>query len=154
MSSKQKTRLAAEAKRVKVGRPVKPARKGRKYQIGVIVTGDVKATVAKRAKQSGRTISREVEIMIERLLQYERAHGTPAGAVRDLLWRYGYRRLGISNPRTGVRGFAWAEPGVIEESGFVPMEEGELEAMQEQARILEEAQRKKPPSPEQEEQPK
>jgi hypothetical protein len=126
MSSKQETRPAAEAKRgVKVGRPVKPARKGRRYQIGVIVTGDVKAIIAKHAKESGRTISREVEIMIERLLQYESVLRTPADAVPPLLRRHGYPRIAVSNPRTGVRGFAWFEPGVIEESGFVPMEEGE-----------------------------
>jgi hypothetical protein len=59
----------------RLGRPIKEARKGKRYQIGVIVTGDIKAIIAKRAKESGRTISRELEMMIERLLQYEQIVG-------------------------------------------------------------------------------
>jgi hypothetical protein len=113
MRSKQKARPAPAKRGGKTGRPIKPARKGQKYQIGVIVTGEVKTTIAKLAKESGRTISREVEIMIERLLQYEKVLGTDAGAVQHLLWRHGHVRLGVSNPATGQRGFAWFEPGVI-----------------------------------------
>jgi hypothetical protein len=59
-------------KKPRSGRPWKASREGRRYQIGVIVTGATKADITEAAKKSGRTISREVEHMIERCRQYER----------------------------------------------------------------------------------
>jgi hypothetical protein len=56
----------------RTGRPMKKAREGRRYQIGVIVTGATKKIITDAAKASGRTISREVEILIEKALQYDR----------------------------------------------------------------------------------
>jgi hypothetical protein len=79
---------------------------------------------------------------------------TVAGAIEQLLLRHGYHPLGISNPRTGKRGKAWAEPGLIETSDFVPWEPGELEARQAEAKALEDAQRdqkEKSPAPKEEE---
>jgi hypothetical protein len=59
------------AKTPPIGRPSKAARKGRRYQIGVIVTGETKAVIAQSAKDSGRTISRQVEHLVERCLHYD-----------------------------------------------------------------------------------
>src|SRR5262245_7758606 len=62
----------SEPEKPRTGRPWKASRKGRRYQIGVIVTGETKAIITKAATESGRTISREVEHMIERCIQYDR----------------------------------------------------------------------------------
>jgi hypothetical protein len=123
------------------GRPFKAPKAGKRAPLSLLVRAEIKKLVDERAKASGRTQSQEAEMLIERCLQYESVLGTNAGAVQHLLRRHGYTRLGISNPRTGQRGFAWAEPGVMEEEVFQPWEEGELEAMQGRAK----------PSPEREE---
>jgi hypothetical protein len=107
------------------GRPFKAPKAGKRAPLSLLVRAEIKQLVDERAKASGRTQSQEAEMLIERCLQFESVLGTEAGAVQQLLWRYGYTRLGISNPRTGERGFAWAEPGVIEESGFVPADQVE-----------------------------
>lgn len=137
MSTKQKL-STAPAKRT--GRPIKEARKGRRYQIGVIVTGETKSLIAARAKESGRTISREVEIMVERLLQYEgtlkRLYGTieemERGRVEATLVRLGYTPICPTNTKDGEppakeRGgywMVWAEPGYpgIQRNVFAEME--------------------------------
>ncbi|HEY2534308.1 MAG TPA: hypothetical protein VGJ20_41395 [Xanthobacteraceae bacterium] len=92
--------MGTAAKR-RTGRPIKESQKGRRYQIGVIVTGATKAIITKAAKESGRTISREVEILIEKALQYDRmfedmrmtaeeiAHQSEEAALR----RRGYERV-------------------------------------------------------------
>jgi hypothetical protein len=105
----------------RTGRPIKAARKGRRYQIGVIVTGDVKAIVAKRAKESGRTISREVEIMIERLLQYERAFDqmkTTIDKMRQSAIDNEFRRQGYLSVAT-AQGNIWFPPDLPPEKFFV-----------------------------------
>jgi hypothetical protein len=61
-----------EPEKPRAGRPIKKSRKGRRYQIAAIVDGRTKSIIAQSAKLSGRTIGRECEIMIERLLQYDR----------------------------------------------------------------------------------
>jgi len=119
------------------GRPIKEAKKGRRYQIGVIVTGEIKTLITKRAKDSGRTISREVEIMIEHLVRQERAMGDlridledierGANAVVDAaLWRRGYtpQRHIFKDGRVFK---VWAEPGFpgVQRSGFGRWKEGE-----------------------------
>jgi hypothetical protein len=105
----------------RIGRPIKEARKGRRYQIGVIVTGDVKAIVARRAKKSGRTISREVEMMIERLLQYEQAFDQMKTSIEELR-RNGvdseFRRQGYMSVAT-AHGNIWFPPGLPPEKFFV-----------------------------------
>ena len=110
--------MEAAVKR-RIGRPLK-APTGKRAALATIVRSDIKRAIAKAARQSGRTQSQEVEHWLERLLQYESVLETNGGAVSQLLWRHGFTRLGISNPRTGQRGFCWAEPGLIENSGFVP----------------------------------
>jgi len=110
---------------------MRAARKGERYQIGVIVTGATKATIAKAAKESGRTISREVEHMIERCLQYDRMFKATGKMLKDIdhgdmesveaaLWRRGF-----TPHRHIIEGKAWklwTEPGFpgIERSGFIP----------------------------------
>jgi hypothetical protein len=53
------------------GRPIKNVPKGERTQIGVIIGGDTKARLLKAMKKSGRTISREVEHLIEKALAYD-----------------------------------------------------------------------------------
>ena len=55
----------------KRGRPVKKVPKGERTQIGVIVGGKTKARLLKAMKESGRTISREVEHLIEKAHAYD-----------------------------------------------------------------------------------
>ena len=124
-------KAASEQPAKRTGRPMKTARKGRRYQIGVIVTGETKTTITEAAKESGRTISREVEHMIERCLQYDAMFKATARTLQDIdqgdmpsveaaLWRRGF-----TPHRHVVEGKAWkfwTEPGFpgIERSGFVP----------------------------------
>jgi hypothetical protein len=115
----------------RIGRPMKDP-SGKRDQVTVLLRADIKRALIKAAQEHGRTLSQEGEHWFERLLQYESVLGTPVGAVEQVLMRNGFHPLGISNPRTGKRGKAWAEPGLIEDSGFVPFDEGELEAMRAQ----------------------
>ena len=113
-----------EAKRT--GRPSKPAREGRRYQIGVIVTGKTKKLIDEAARASGRTISREVEHLIERALAYDamlKAMQTTQdemkkGNVEAELVRQGYTL--IRHPHEGKTWKLWAEPNFpdIKRSGF------------------------------------
>jgi hypothetical protein len=119
---------ATESAKRTGGRPIKAARKGRRYRISVDISGPTKALIAARIKNSGRTLAREAEIMIQGFVQYENVLSTEPDKVHQMLRLRGYYRLPISNPRTGQCGFAWAEPGLIEESGFVPYTEEELQA--------------------------
>jgi hypothetical protein len=53
------------------GRRIKKVPKGERTQIGVIVGGKTKALLLKAMQQSGRTISREAEHLIEKALAYD-----------------------------------------------------------------------------------
>jgi hypothetical protein len=55
----------------RLGRPPKKALKGEITQIGVRVTGKTKARLLKAMNESGRTISREVEHLIEKAFIYD-----------------------------------------------------------------------------------
>src|SRR5262249_9321435 len=121
-------KLHAAAVKPRGGRPVKSSRKGAHYQIGVIVTGATKAVIAKAAKTEGRTISRQVEHMVERCLQYDRifaamrktAEEIQQGNLEPALFRDGYtveRRM-----IDGRIWKKWREPGypsVVEPDEFV-----------------------------------
>ena len=133
-------KVSASAKR-RTGRPMKEP-SGKRDQVTILLRADVKRALIKSAQEHGRTLSQEGEHWLERLLQYESVLGTVAGALEQVLLRNGFYPLGISNPRTGKRGRAWAEPGLIEESGFVPFDKGELEAMQTKPPSLEKEQPK------------
>jgi hypothetical protein len=61
-------KLERDAKRS--GRPIKAARRGRRYRISVDISGPTKALITARAKASGRTLAREAEIMIEGFVVY------------------------------------------------------------------------------------
>jgi hypothetical protein len=123
----------------KRGRPVKKVPKGERTQIGVIVGGKTKARLLKAMKESGRTISREVEHLIEKAHAYDdvvatvtRAPGPPhpddlkkirrrnVEAEMDSLG-YPMRRLIID----GKVWKTWAEPGFpgAQTSGFVDPED-------------------------------
>jgi hypothetical protein len=117
---RQTRRAGAKAKQI--GRPTKDP-SGKRNQVTILLRSDLKRALIKAAQEHGRTLSQEGEHWLERLLQYESVLGAGEDAVRPLLRHRGYIRLGISNPRTGQRGFAWAEPGLMENSGFIPTEE-------------------------------
>src|SRR5215831_5430472 len=53
--------------------PIKPAMRGRKYQIGVLVSGPTKNAIVASARVSGRSLSREAEHLIERCLAFDAA---------------------------------------------------------------------------------
>jgi hypothetical protein len=121
------------------GRPVKAARKGRRYQIGVVVTGETKAVIAKAAKESGRTISREVEILILRCLNYDQALAAMRTNLADMekdgveaaFLKFGYTPIRVPNADNPDRPWKlWAEPGYpgIQASGFEAWQPGELKA--------------------------
>jgi hypothetical protein len=55
----------------RAGRPLGESRKGKRYQIGVRVSGQVKSALARRAKENGRSLSSEIEHMIERVAELD-----------------------------------------------------------------------------------
>jgi hypothetical protein len=134
----------------RMGRPMKAARKGRRYQIGVIVTGETKTLITQAAKASGRTISREVEHLIERVLTYDatlRAMRTTLeemekGSIDAVLVRKGYTPIhplmdpdGLPRAKpSGGFWTVWAEPGYpgIQRSGFEEWTPAERAAMEPQ----------------------
>jgi hypothetical protein len=109
------------------GRPTKAPRKGQRYQIGVIVTGETKAVITKAAKESGRTISREVEILIEKALQYDRLFERTRMTAEEIasqsedaaLMRRGYTPVHTSH------GKVWYPPGWPGLERFVEYKPGE-----------------------------
>jgi hypothetical protein len=114
------------------GRRIKKVPKGERTQIGVIVGGDTKALLLKAMQQSGRTISREAEHLIQKALIYD---GWLAGQKRTLeemergnveaaLHRLGYpmQRIFLDGKWWRV----WGEPGIPvahQPSGFVDLTE-------------------------------
>jgi hypothetical protein len=124
------------------GPPTTPARKGQRYQIGVIVAGSTKKLIMEQATASGRSISREAEHLIERAVAYDRIlkhmrsslEEMEKGGVDAVLFRLGYTP--IRDAATGKK--AWAEPGFpgIQRSGFEAWKPGELEADLERAAII------------------
>ena len=115
----------------RTGRPIKPARKGKRARLSVDVSSTTKALIAKRAKESGRTLAREAEIMIERSATYDefmaRSQQTleemQKGNVEAMLWRLGYTPVRTPNADKPDRPWKlWAEPGYpgTERSEFVP----------------------------------
>jgi hypothetical protein len=52
------------------GRPIKPAT-GKRTQVTTLIRADLKRRLMEDAKQSGRTLSQEIEHWLERLLAYE-----------------------------------------------------------------------------------
>ena len=121
------------------GRRIKKVPKGERTQIGVIVGGDTKARLLKAMKESGRTISREVEHLIEKAHAYDdvvatvkRTPGPPqpddlAEIQREIRRRNveaELHRLGYPMQRRIIDGKAWkvwAEPGFpgAQTSGYV-----------------------------------
>jgi hypothetical protein len=58
------------------GRRIKKVPKDERTQIGVIVGGKTKARLLKAMQESGRTISREAEHLIEKALAYDEVVAT------------------------------------------------------------------------------
>jgi hypothetical protein len=109
----------------RTGRPMKAARKGERYQIGVIVTGATKAIIAREAKTEGRTISRQVEILIERALQYDRTLAAMNKTIEEI--RRGnieneFRHQGHTPVRT-PHGVVWFPPNFPFDAWFKKVEE-------------------------------
>lgn len=117
------------------GRRIKKVPKGERTQIGVIVGGNTKARLLKSMKESGRTISREVEHLIEKAHAYDdvvatatRAPGPPHPGDLEEIQRRNVEadlaRLGYPMQRRIIDGKVWkvwAEPGFpgAQTSGFV-----------------------------------
>jgi hypothetical protein len=117
------------------GRRIKKVAKGERTQIGVIVGGDTKARLLKAMQQSGRTISREAEHMIQKALAYDemvatlkRMPGPPhpddLKEIRRSSLEAELHSLGYPMQRRIINGKAWktwAEPGFpgAQTSGFV-----------------------------------
>jgi hypothetical protein len=132
----QVKKLAAEAmSRVAQagGRPIKANRKGQRARISVDFSSSTRASIAKQAKLSGRTLAREAEVMVEGFLQYQQMMEQMKMTLEEM-----YKtnvesvlyRLGFTPIRAVSFGKAcklWAEPG-FQHSGFVPWDEGELES--------------------------
>lgn len=72
----------SEVKRRGRGRPLQEPMPGKLVQLGILVRADVKALLIERASRSGRTMSREAEMLIERCLVYDSA--ITAGRVEEL----------------------------------------------------------------------
>src|SRR5262245_25738940 len=68
----------------RAGRPLGEAHKGKRYQIGVRVSGQVKSTLARRAKENGRSLSSEIEHMIERVAELDRWLGALHASLAEL----------------------------------------------------------------------
>lgn|SRR5262245_5411148 len=135
MSSGQKlafdeqARVNAEISK-RTGRPIKEARKGRRSRLSVDISSTTKALIAKRAKETGRTLAREAEILIERAVTLQEMMERTRTTLEDLdkgkasveaaLWRLGYTP--VRHVKDGHAWKLWAEPNFpgLERSGFVP----------------------------------
>jgi hypothetical protein len=123
------------AKKKRKGRPPKSPT-GKRVQLTTIVRADIKRRLDLAADKSGRTLSQELELLIERLMIYEaafeRMHTDATemekGNVEAVLWRLGYTPIqpfkdGQPQAKEGGGYWkVWAEPGFpgIERSGFIP----------------------------------
>ena len=121
------------------GRRIKKVPKGERTQIGVIVGGNTKARLLKSMKESGRTISREVEHLIEKAHAYDdvvatvkRAPGPPHPGDLEEIQRRNVEadlaRLGYPMQRRIIDGKVWktwAEPGFpgTQAGGYVEPED-------------------------------
>jgi hypothetical protein len=113
----------------KRGRPVKKVPRGERTQIGVIVASRTKALLLKTMQQSGRTISREAEYLIEKALTYDSMLASMKRTLEEIekdnieaaLWRKGWRPVREVGKDDKIWKL-WAEPGYpgIESSGFIP----------------------------------
>jgi dissimilatory sulfite reductase (desulfoviridin) alpha/beta subunit len=103
--------------REKRGRPLKKVPKGERTQIGVIVGGKTKALLLKYMQESGRTISREAEHLIEKATVYDSTLASMKRTLEEIekdniraaLWRKGYRPK--REMIDGKVWTAWVEPG-------------------------------------------
>lgn len=114
------------------GRRIKKVPKGERTQIGVIVSGKTKALLLKAMQESGRTISREAEHLIEKALIYDGWLAAQRRTLEDLERgnvEAALYRLGYPMQRQIIDGKAWkvwAEPGfpiAHQPSGFVDPED-------------------------------
>jgi hypothetical protein len=116
------------------GRRIKKVAKGERTQIGVIVGGKTKALLLKAMQESGRTISREAEHLIEKALAYDSMLASMKRTLEEMERgnvEAALHRLGYPMQRQIIAGKgwkAWGEPGhpLIPVSGFEPWKEGEL----------------------------
>src|SRR4051794_34274863 len=116
------------------GRRIKKVPRGERTQIGVIVGGKTKALLLKAMQESGRTLSREAEHLIEKALAYDSMLASMKRTLDEIARgdvETALRRLGYPMQRQVLGGKAWkswGEPGhpAIQASGFEPWKEGEL----------------------------
>jgi hypothetical protein len=112
----------------RTGRPTRPAERKR-IQLGLIVTAETKATIDKLAADSGRTQSQVAEMLIERVLQYDKmltAMNTTLDEIKRGNFEGALHREGY-HPVRSPHGKIWLPPGypVTQRSGFEPWKSGE-----------------------------
>jgi hypothetical protein len=56
----------------RIGRPWSAAKSGEPHRLSVAVTAEMKELLIRLAETSGRSISQEIEVMLERCLCYDR----------------------------------------------------------------------------------
>jgi hypothetical protein len=118
----------ADQVRRMVGRPLGEARKGKRYQIGIRVSGQVKSALARRAKENGRSLSSEIEHIIEgfaehgRLLEVMRTSlaELERTAPDDVLRRKGFTAVPWASGTDAVTAKVWFPPGFPFDKFFGP----------------------------------
>jgi hypothetical protein len=118
-----------KSERRKPGRP-------RQFEAGRInatvrFTPERYADLKTSALQNGRSISEEVEVRVERALQYDKVLAAMNRSLAEMEKgnvEATLQRLGYTWGRDGNGKKAWAEPGfdgAVQLSGFIPPEEGQ-----------------------------
>jgi hypothetical protein len=122
--------------------PIKAVKRGEKTQIGVIVSYPIRKLIVESAKATGRSISREAEIMIERCANYDRVIENTRKTLADFdkgNHEAALRRAGYTPVYQPDGTKLWAEPGAVPPSGFEGWTPGEMEASLEAAAAQREA---------------
>jgi hypothetical protein len=89
--------------------------KRQRSMLGVFVSPEIKAQIAAASKVSGRTLSREVEILVERALAYDRLMASTRSTMeridQDGLEAEALRRGYVPLRDIATGKLAWLEPG-------------------------------------------
>jgi|SRR4051794_34674824 hypothetical protein len=104
-------------KEPKIGRPPKPAPKGKRVSLGLKVTADVKRLIDSQAKKTGSSQSQVAEQLIQRALQYDRtlkAMGTTLSEIEQQSEDAVRHRAGLTKVRglsaDGIPTSEWRVP--------------------------------------------
>jgi hypothetical protein len=109
--------MDATIKTKRAGRPVKRPKRGQRSQLNVLVPPRIKLAITKRARENGRTVSKEAEFWFEQLLAQERLIKLDDAGFRAEMRRRGYTPV-HGSPRN-----EWALLPEGSRSGFIPPDE-------------------------------